>query len=69
MAMWMIDGLSSEDPVVLGHSLPFRNAGASLNLGSSPEIAVVTIVKKMKRTESNVGLIASVTVRDFGCLC
>lgn len=42
MAMWMIEGLweflsTEEDHVVLGHSLPFRNAGASRNSGRLPE--------------------------------
>lgn len=41
MAMWMIEGLweflSREDHVVSGHSLPFRNAGASRNSGRLPE--------------------------------
>lgn len=49
----MIEGLyepfGSEDHVVLGHSTPFRNAGASLNEGRSPDVTVAGKCMAMER--------------------
>lgn len=50
MAMWIKEGLCEflsivEDHVVLGHSLPFRNAGASRNSGRSPEFIAFAAAK------------------------
>lgn len=47
IAMWMMEGLcvrSSGDHAVLKHSLPFRNAGASLNAGRSVSVAVTLLI-------------------------
>ena len=52
--MWIIDGLSSEDRTIRGHSFPFRNAGASLKAGSSPaDMAVAVAVRKSSRRKSS----------------
>lgn len=47
IAMWMIEGLCSRsngDQAVLEHSLPFRNAGASRNVGRSVRVTVAQLI-------------------------
>lgn len=53
IAMWMIEGLCSRsdgDHVVLEHSLPFRNAGASRNAGRSVRVTVTQLIAIGKST-------------------
>ena len=53
MAMWIMEGLwiflSRADHAVLGHSLPFRNAGASRKEGNSAKQRLIVTVKIKKR--------------------
>ena len=53
--MWIKEGLkeffsTADDHVVLGHSLPFRNAGASRNSGRSPELVAAAAAVNGKVT-------------------
>jgi len=50
--MWIIDGLSSEDRTIRGHSFPFRNAGASLKPGRSPADMAVAVRNSSRRKSS-----------------
>lgn len=52
IAMWIREGLwtflSRDDHVVLGHSPPFRNAGASRKEGNSAKQRLIVTVKSKK---------------------
>lgn len=62
IAIWIMEGLwislSREDHVVCGHSLPFRNAGASRKEGRSAKQRRIMTVKIKKRLSGLDGCIA-----------